>query len=72
VAARGSYPDLCFAGPVFGVADNRILDLTAAVAAFLIVSADADLTSMSPWRGRPADCAHKPRGRRFKFCPATM
>jgi hypothetical protein len=25
----------------------------AAVGAFLIVSADADLTSMSPWRGRP-------------------
>ena len=33
--------------------DNRILDLAAAVGAFLIVSADADLTSMSPWRGRP-------------------
>jgi predicted nucleic acid-binding protein len=32
--------------------DNRILDLAAAVGAFLIVSADADLTSMSPWRGR--------------------
>jgi predicted nucleic acid-binding protein len=33
--------------------DNRILDLAAAVGAFLIVSADADLASMSPWRGRP-------------------
>ena len=33
--------------------DNRILDLAAAAGAFLIVSADADLTSMSPWRGRP-------------------
>ena len=33
--------------------DNRILDLAAAVGAFLIVTADADLTTMSPWRGRP-------------------
>lgn len=33
--------------------DNRILDLALAVGALLIVSADADLTSMSPWRGRP-------------------
>jgi len=33
--------------------DHRILDLAVAVSAFLIVSADADLTSMSPWRGRP-------------------
>jgi predicted nucleic acid-binding protein len=33
--------------------DNRILDLAAAVGAFLIMSADTDLTSMSPWRGRP-------------------
>ena len=33
--------------------NNRILDLAAATGAFLIVSADADLTSMSPWRGRP-------------------
>jgi predicted nucleic acid-binding protein len=32
--------------------DNRILDLAAAVGAFLIVSGDVDLTSMSPWRGR--------------------
>jgi predicted nucleic acid-binding protein len=30
--------------------DNRILDLAAAVGAFLIVSADADLAGMSPWR----------------------
>ena len=28
--------------------DNRILDLAAAVGAFLIVSADTDLTNMSP------------------------
>ncbi len=33
--------------------DNRILDLAAAVGAFLIVSADTDLAGMSPWRGRP-------------------
>lgn len=33
--------------------DNRILDLALAAGSFLIVSADADLTSMSPWRGRP-------------------
>jgi predicted nucleic acid-binding protein len=33
--------------------DNRILDLAATVGAFIIVSADADLISMSPWRGRP-------------------
>lgn len=33
--------------------NNRILDLVAAVGAFLIVSADAGLPSMSPWRGRP-------------------
>jgi hypothetical protein len=32
---------------------NRILDLASTVGAFLIVSADADLTSMSPWGGRP-------------------
>lgn len=30
-----------------------MLDLAAAVGAFLILSADADLTSMSPRRGRP-------------------
>jgi predicted nucleic acid-binding protein len=33
--------------------DNWILDLAAAVGAFFIVSADADLTSMSPWWARP-------------------
>jgi hypothetical protein len=33
--------------------DNRILDLAVAVGAFLVVSADAGLASMSPWRGRP-------------------
>ena len=33
--------------------DNRVLDLAQAVGAFLVVSADADLTTMSPWRGRP-------------------
>lgn len=33
--------------------DNQVLDLAAAVGAFLIVSADADLTTMSPWAGRP-------------------
>jgi predicted nucleic acid-binding protein len=33
--------------------DDRVLDLAVAAGAFLIVSADADLTSMSPWRGRP-------------------
>jgi predicted nucleic acid-binding protein len=54
-------------------ADNRILDL-AAVGAFLIVSADADLTSMSPWWGRPiiepsqfastVDASRRARGRR--------
>ena len=32
--------------------DNRVLDLASAVGAFIIVSADADLTSMS-WSGRP-------------------
>lgn len=33
--------------------DNRILDLALAVSAFMIVSGDIDLTTMSPWRGRP-------------------
>jgi predicted nucleic acid-binding protein len=33
--------------------DNRILDLAAEVGALLVVSDDADLTSMSPWRGTP-------------------
>ena len=36
-----------------GIADDRILDLAADVGALLIVSDDADLTSMSPWRGTP-------------------
>jgi predicted nucleic acid-binding protein len=51
--------------------DNRILDLAAAAGALLIVS-DADLTSMSPWRGRPvielsqfacSSCCSWPTGR---------
>lgn len=33
--------------------DNRVLDLALAVGAFLLVSTDADLTTMSLWRGRP-------------------
>jgi predicted nucleic acid-binding protein len=33
--------------------DNQVLDLAAEVGALLIVSEDADLTSMSPWRGVP-------------------
>jgi predicted nucleic acid-binding protein len=33
--------------------DNLVLDLAAEVSAFLLVSEDADLTSMSPWRGVP-------------------
>ena len=33
--------------------DNRILDLVVETGAFLIVTADADLTTMSVWRGRP-------------------
>ena len=33
--------------------DNRILDLAVESGAFLIVSGDADLTTMSAWRGRP-------------------
>ena len=33
--------------------DNWILDLAAAAGAFLVVSADVDLTGMSPWQGRP-------------------
>ena len=33
--------------------DNLVLDLAAEVGALLIVSEDADLTSMSPWRGVP-------------------
>lgn len=33
--------------------DNMILDLAADSGAFLVVSNDTDLTSMSPWRGVP-------------------
>jgi len=33
--------------------DNLILDLVAEAGALLVVSEDADLTSMSPWRGTP-------------------
>lgn len=33
--------------------DNFVLDLVAEVGAFLIVSEDVGLTSMSPWRGVP-------------------
>ena len=33
--------------------DNLVLDLAAGVGALLIVSEDADLTSLSPWRGVP-------------------
>jgi predicted nucleic acid-binding protein len=33
--------------------DNLVLDLAAEVGALLIVSEDADLTSMSSWRGVP-------------------
>lgn len=33
--------------------DNLVLDLAAEVGAFIIVSDDTDLTSMSPWRGTP-------------------
>jgi predicted nucleic acid-binding protein len=33
--------------------DNLVLDLVAEVGALLVVSEDADLTSMSPWRGVP-------------------
>src|SRR6266540_1283620 len=38
-----------------GVADPpaTVLDLASEVGALLIVSEDADLTSMSPWRGTP-------------------
>ena len=33
--------------------DNRILELALAANADLIVSDDADLTGLSPWRGIP-------------------
>lgn len=48
--------------------DNLILDLAAEVGALLVVSEDADLTSMSPWRGtpilRPVEFASKVDGMR--------
>ncbi len=39
--------------------DNHILALAAAVDAHLIVSDDADLTTLSPWRGRPIIRPHE-------------
>ncbi|MBV8527316.1 MAG: PIN domain-containing protein [Candidatus Dormibacteraeota bacterium] len=33
--------------------DNRILDLATDAGAFLLLSSDADLQEMSPWRGIP-------------------
>jgi len=36
-----------------GHEDNLVLDLAAEVGALPIVSEDADLTTMSPWRGVP-------------------
>lgn len=33
--------------------DNLVLDLVVEVGAFMVVSDDTDLTSMSPWRGTP-------------------
>ncbi len=33
--------------------DNRILECAAASGSILVVSDDADLTAMSPWRGTP-------------------
>lgn len=43
--------------------DNLVLDLAAEVGALLIVSEDADLTSMSPWRGVPVLRARELVGR---------
>ena len=43
--------------------DNLVLDLAAEVGALLIDSEDADLTSMSPWRGVPALRARELVGR---------
>jgi predicted nucleic acid-binding protein len=43
--------------------DNLVLDLVAEVGALLIVSEDADLTGMSPWRGVPVLRAHEFAGR---------
>jgi len=39
--------------------DNQVLDLAVDVGALLLVSEDADLTSMSPWRGVPILRAHE-------------
>lgn len=39
--------------------DNRILELALACAADLMVSDDADLTSLSPWRGIPVLRPHE-------------
>ena len=48
--------------------DNRVLDLAREVGALLVVSDDADLTCMSPWKGtlilRPAEFAGKVDGMR--------
>jgi predicted nucleic acid-binding protein len=48
--------------------DNRVRDLAAEVGALLIVSENADLTSMPPWRGtpilRPREFASKVDGMR--------
>lgn len=43
--------------------DNRILELALASMADLVVSEDADLTSMSPWRGIPVLRPHEFAGR---------
>ena len=44
-----------------GHEDNLIFDLAAEVGALLIVSNDADLLSMSPWRRRAGHRAHRVR-----------
>ena len=43
--------------------DDLVLDLAAEVGALLIVSEDADLTSMSPWRSVPVLRAREFAGR---------
>jgi predicted nucleic acid-binding protein len=43
--------------------DNLVLDLAAEVGALVVVSGDADLTSMSPWRGVPIRRAREFVGR---------
>lgn len=43
--------------------DNFVLDLVAEVGALLLVSDDADPTSMSPWRGTPILRPHEFAGR---------